>query len=325
MRLHENESLFNEAVRATAQTKGIPEIYIEKDYWVTLTLHTIFNDPIGKEVVFKGGTALSKCFGLIERFSEDIDLVVLKKKEESGNQLKNKLKKITNIINPILPEVYIEGLTNKMGMIRKTAHKYSKQFSGNFGQVRDIIVLESSWLGHFEPFTHKYISSYIYEMMNETNQAKLAKEYSLLPFEVRVLDVKRTICEKIMSLVRFSYTAEPISDLKNKVRHLYDLFLLLEDKELKDFLNSKDFDKMLLLVAQDDVVSFKNNNDWLKYHPKEALIFSQIDYAWAELKSTYQDSFKKLVYGTLPEESKILLTLNRIADRLKKVEWTIDL
>ncbi len=75
MRLHENKSLFNEAVRATALTKGISEIYIEKDYWVTLTLYTIFNDPVGKEVVFKGGTALSKCFGLIERFSEDIDLI----------------------------------------------------------------------------------------------------------------------------------------------------------------------------------------------------------------------------------------------------------
>lgn len=79
MRLHEDKELFNQAVRATAEQKGLLEIYVEKDYWVTLALQTIFKDPIGQDTVFKGGTALSKCYGLIERFSEDIDLIVLRK------------------------------------------------------------------------------------------------------------------------------------------------------------------------------------------------------------------------------------------------------
>ncbi len=78
MKLHENKELFQDAITATSQQKGIPEIYIEKDYWVTLVLHAIFNNEIGKETVFKGGTALSKCNQLIDRFSEDIDLVVLR-------------------------------------------------------------------------------------------------------------------------------------------------------------------------------------------------------------------------------------------------------
>ncbi len=76
MNLHESPSLFSEAIRTTAQQMGILDIYVEKDYWVTKALHLIISDPIGTEVVFKGGTALSKCYGLIERFSEDIDLVV---------------------------------------------------------------------------------------------------------------------------------------------------------------------------------------------------------------------------------------------------------
>lgn len=69
MRLHENKELFQDAVIATSQQKGIREIYIEKDYWVTFALYTIFNNEIGKEAVFKGGTSLLKCFGLIQRFS----------------------------------------------------------------------------------------------------------------------------------------------------------------------------------------------------------------------------------------------------------------
>lgn len=93
MKLHNDIKLFRQSIDFTAQKMGILPIYVEKDYWVTYVLHLIFHDSIGTETVFKGGTALSKCFGLIERFSEDIDLVVLKQEGEGGNQLKNKLKK----------------------------------------------------------------------------------------------------------------------------------------------------------------------------------------------------------------------------------------
>lgn len=60
MKLHENKELFQDAITATSQQKGIPEIYIEKDYWVTIALHAIFNNEIGKETVFKGGTHYQK-------------------------------------------------------------------------------------------------------------------------------------------------------------------------------------------------------------------------------------------------------------------------
>ena len=66
MNLHENKQLFSQAVRFTSDLVGIPPIYIEKDYWVTYVLHTIAYNSIGSEAMFKGGTALSKCFGLIQ-------------------------------------------------------------------------------------------------------------------------------------------------------------------------------------------------------------------------------------------------------------------
>lgn len=72
MKLHENKELFQDAVTATYQQKGIPEIYVEKDYWVTLALYAIFNNDIGKETVFKGGTALSKKY-LPEALAKQIE------------------------------------------------------------------------------------------------------------------------------------------------------------------------------------------------------------------------------------------------------------
>ena len=104
MKLHLNNELFVDMVQLTAETLSIKDIYVEKDYWVTNALFAIFSNEIGKDTVFKGGTALSKCFKVIERFSEDIDLVVLRREGETDSKLKSKIKAISLIVNTILPE-----------------------------------------------------------------------------------------------------------------------------------------------------------------------------------------------------------------------------
>lgn len=324
MRLHENPTLFRQSIEFTAQKLNILPIYIEKDYWVTYALYLIFHSGIREEAVFKGGTALSKCFGIIKRFSEDIDLVVLRNEGESGNQLKNKLKKITQVVSEKLEDVTIEGITNKLGMIRKVAYNYKKEFNGAFGQVRDVIIVEATWLGRYEPYNKQEISSYIYEMMREANQLDLANEYGMLPFEVNVLHVNRTICEKIMSLVRFSYGEDSLDDLKKKIRHTYDIHQLLKVPEIREFFNSPDFDQMLVLVAQDDIESFKSNNEWLANHPKEAQLFKDTEKVWSELESTYSNDFGNLVHGKLPVGSDVLESLQLVSERLKDITWSID-
>lgn len=65
-----------QAFLLTAQKKHLPEPSIEKDWWVTQILNIVFSLPIANQLVFKGGTSLSKAWNLIERFSEDIDLAV---------------------------------------------------------------------------------------------------------------------------------------------------------------------------------------------------------------------------------------------------------
>jgi len=323
MRLHENKELFKDAIIATSQLKNIAEIYVEKDYWVTVALHSIFSNEIGKSCIFKGGTALSKCNHLIDRFSEDIDIVLLKQEKESSNQLKNKLKKITNVVGEHIPEIEIEGITNKKGIIRKTAHNYPKIFEGLFGQIRDNLIVEATWLGSFGPFEKGKVNSLIYEMIIETNQQQIADKYTLNPFEVNVLSPKRTFCEKIMSLVRFSYTVNPIEDLNNKIRHIYDLNRMLKNKEIDDFFNSQEFEKLLVIVANDDMLSFKSGNEWLQNHPTQAIIFKESADVWDKLKTTYFSTFNKLVYGELPTENEILETLKKLSTRMENIEWKI--
>ncbi len=66
-----------ELLDAAAQQRGLAPAILEKDYWVCKTLDALFALPeLGHHLVFKGGTSLSKVYGLIERFSEDVDVSV---------------------------------------------------------------------------------------------------------------------------------------------------------------------------------------------------------------------------------------------------------
>lgn len=322
MNLHTNPELFTEAITATAQEMKLAEVYIEKDYWVTLALKTVFLSPIGEEAVFKGGTALSKCYKLIERFSEDIDLVVFRREGERDNQLKSKIKKLTDLVCTVMPEIELEGITRKMGMNRKTVHSYAKgAFSGNYGQIRDYIVLEATWLGSPEPYTVSEISSYVSDIMRNTGQSALIEEFQMHPFTVKVLTKERTLCEKIMSLVRFSYTERPYEDLSVKIRHIYDIHMLLGDSTVAGFFTSSGFDSLLNTVGKDDILTYKNNNDWLRVPPQHAVIYSAPEATWTAIRQSYKTTFRDMVTGRLPDEADIINTLRMVSTRLQSVEW----
>jgi predicted nucleotidyltransferase component of viral defense system len=325
MTLHIDKQLYKDAIEFTASGLNLDPMYVEKDYWVTVALKAIYSSEIAHEVIFKGGTSLSKCYKLIKRFSEDIDLVVVRTKFDNDTKIKKKLKVISKTIEHVLPEINIEGITSKHGMLRKTAHQYNKVFTGNLGQVRDVIIAEASSLGNFEPYKKKSITSLVAEMMQQQQQDELIKQYQLQAFDVLVLELQRTLCEKIMSLVRFSHSQNAILDLQKKVRHCYDLYYLLKDEELKIFFESKLFDKLLLKVALDDVKSYKSGNEWLAVHPKDALIFLDPKGTWAQIKQVYVVDFQKLVYEDFPVEKEIEKTMLKISLRLQHVLWKLAL
>ncbi|CAM4342770.1 nucleotidyl transferase AbiEii/AbiGii toxin family protein [Gillisia limnaea] len=326
MKLHNYKDAFEGAIVATAQHFGIAEIYVEKDYWVTFALKKIFTDPSSKDIaVFKGGTSLSKCFKIIERFSEDIDMVVIKEDGESENSLKRKLKKVTNVLEAEMTVVPNHPLENKRGKIRKVVYGYNKVgVKGAYGQVRDQIVLEVSSLGNSHPSEKVSVHSMITQFIATTNSPDLINEYQLEPFKVTVISIERTFCEKIISLVRFSYTENPLEDLANKVRHTYDLHQLLQENRISTFLKSDDFETMLIQVGKDDDKAIPNDKEWLSKHPSESLFFSETEKVWKTLSKTYVGSFKELLTGDLPDEKDVLQSLMKIGSRLKEIKWNFN-
>lgn len=322
MILHEDTELFRQAVLATAERLGLPEIFVEKDYWVTVALHRIFHSRVAPFVVFKGGTALSKCYKVIDRFSEDVDLVAKLDGTESGSQIRQLLKNIGRTVEEVLPEVEIEGVTNKKGKLRKTAHTYSRgEFAGEFSHIHNKIILEVSTLGLPDPSHKMLASSYIGDMMVSQSQLKLVERYEMQPFYVQVLGLERTLCEKLLSLVRFSHMEESISALQRKVRHLYDMHLLLQQDKVRAFFESDRFTKVLDEVRENDRTRLRSNIGWLDLHPRSARIFSDEDKLWEALGDTYNREFRELVIGPFPPMSDIRNTINEVAKRLQGIAW----
>jgi hypothetical protein len=112
--------------------------------------------------------------------------------------------------------------------------------------------------------------------------------------------------------------------LNNKIRHVYDIYKLLENTAVNTFFNSLEFDNLLINVANDDLISFKNNKDWLLNHPSTALIYADSENTWSQLRNTYNTSFKDLVYGELPAEEKMTDTLKTVYNRIVSVNWIIN-
>lgn len=71
---HLNAKEQEEALQVAASASGRPPRLLEKDIWVVWALSVLFDSPLGSHLVFKGGTALSKAYKVIRRFSEDVDL-----------------------------------------------------------------------------------------------------------------------------------------------------------------------------------------------------------------------------------------------------------
>ena len=104
-----------EILNQATELTGLPAVAIEKDWWVTLALNASFSLKYSNDIVFKGGTSLSKGWNLIERFSEDIDLAIDRKYfgfdgDISKTQIKNLRKQSCEFIST----TFLDDLTKTL-------------------------------------------------------------------------------------------------------------------------------------------------------------------------------------------------------------------
>jgi len=305
MRLHTNIQDFNELIRLTATHFSILPEFIEKDYWITLILNNLSKSTHANSVVFKGGTSLTKGYRIINRFSEDIDIAILDEKL-TGNALKTKIRKIEKAITADLTEIEEPGVTRKGSVYRKSLFQYPSNINSRLvNNIQKRIIVEINSFANPYPFVQQKITSFIAEFLSATNQAEAIQEYGLQQFVLNILDKRRTMLEKLVSLIRFSFSENPSRELASKIRHFYDLYYLTKDEECVKYLQSSEFQKDLSELLIHDRQEFDEPQGWQEKAVKNSPLITDFTNLWTNLRSIYQNELTPLAFSEIPNEKLI--------------------
>lgn len=253
----------SDLIRLTASKRGLTESLIEKDFWVSFVLAVIFEQTSFKDcLLFKGGTSLSKAYGLIKRFSEDIDVILdwreLGISDESAWKERNSTQKdkfndevdglgAKYIKEKMLPEligIFSEATDNQVNVsIDEDPHTINIQFPRLFpnNYLLPQVKLEIGPRASRVPFEEATITSFI------------AEEYSHLFVKpsctVRTIKSVRTFWEKVTILHHIANMAEDKIVARRQSRHFYDVYEMVCSEFKDEYLKSLD--------VLDEVVKFK--------------------------------------------------------------------
>lgn len=320
MILHQNPLLFKQAIAETSDHLKIRNYFVEKDYWITYALWRLAKSVFRDDVVFKGGTSLSKGYGLINRFSEDVDLAILNTRNISGNRIKNLIRRVEKEITQAFEEVPRKGITSKGSRFRKSVYRYPAPDhdtrTGNSDS--NTLIIEINSFANPYPFVSRKIQSFTGIYLEQMGKTELIEAWELLPFDVNVLDKRRTLIEKLVSLIRFSFDANPEVALSAKIRHFYDIYFLLLDTQCREFADSENFLLDLRQVLKDDQDTFDDPIGWKGANLSQSVILNDFTNLWAALGKTYNRELALLAFTPIPDTGEIFLAFSELIARIKE-------
>lgn len=217
-----------EALRdSTADRLEVAPGAIEKDYWATEVLRSACSHDHGAGgVVFKGGTSLSKAYGIIERFSEDVDLLVVT--DLGGNALKRLLRSIAGQVTADLHAGH-ERETEGRGFLNA---RFAYPAAAGAPFLTSGVLLEMGSRGGPAPNETRTVRSLMSEVAEQIDPSARSDYADLAAFDVTVLAPERTLAEKMAFLHHRSTTGD-LDALRRGARHLYDVTLLLRSERVR--------------------------------------------------------------------------------------------
>ena len=216
--LHNEKEFFNDIILAASRSLGINSAIIEKDYYVTLLLKNIIER--NSDIIFKGGTSLSKCYKVINRFSEDIDLGLNVNKATEG--MKKSLKRdILNAIDDLNFKFdNADDIRTRMDFNR---YQITYPVSETVSFIKPYLYIETAVFLKPFPYEIKTADSYVYRFLKDANHKEIIDKYSLNPFEIKVQSLERTFIDKIFAIGDYYLT----NNITGHSRHLYDLYKIM--------------------------------------------------------------------------------------------------
>lgn len=236
--LHNKKDTFEQLVLRTSEYLGVKAEIVEKDYFVTLFLKRIA--AVMPDIVFKGGTSLSKCYHIIKRFSEDIDLNLqseIKPLERKRRQLKAN---IIQIINDLEFELTNPDAVKSRRDYNRYIIDYPSSLSAAY--LKEQLIVETAIYQRAYPTKVMSADSLIYQYLHENGYGDFIKQYDLEPFTLNVQTAERTMIDKMYALADYYL----LNTTTEHSRHIYDIYKLSEIVTVDDTLK-----ELALSVAEE--------------------------------------------------------------------------
>jgi predicted nucleotidyltransferase component of viral defense system len=316
---------------------GLQAVSVEKDFWVCWTLRELFTLPgVGDHLTFKGGTSLSKGWKLIQRFSEDIDIIVDKEvlgfggdaspdKAPSKGKRKERLAALMEACRQ-----WVQGTLQPAFRLRLHAafgdtgwrlevdpdmpdgqcllFHYASVFPEDAaGYVRSIVKIELGARSDDWPHETKAIQPHVIELFPAFD--------SDATFPVRILAAERTFWEKACLLHEETYRPADKKRKPRMARHYYDLWCLL-----RAGVGQRAFENMALFkrVAQHRELFFRQS--WVDYstHRPGAFRLIPLENQLAEWRDDYAVMLGPMFFGDVPDFVEILRTIGEFEKRFNE-------
>lgn len=334
-KLSKSERLF--MISKVGEQMKMSPIAIEKDWWVIMVLKALSILPISNLLNFKGGTSLSKGFGLIERFSEDIDLSLRREGEfaisSTSKSQREKLRKrarfyIQSTLKENLEKAMKDiGLTDfnvlnvtqvatKDGWITIDGDKdptvivveYKSIVAESNEYMPSRVKIEISCLSMHEPVIDVEMKSYITSLFPNEDKDAFVRFNTVLP--------NRTFLEKAFLLCEEFNKNNP--RYYRMSRHLYDLEKIMDT----------DYGKIAIQNKQlyYDIINHRREFYALKYMDYDKLLPSSIDFCPPESvlndwKSDYELMIRDFIYGEYLPFDKLLNRIKLLRERFRNLAF----
>ena len=228
MNLHDDREVFEELIAGTANELAIPTNIIEKDYYVTIALKAL-SEKID-DMVFKGGTSLTKCYQLLDRFSEDIDISYTAESGIPGEARKKHLKRaVVDTMEELnLPIINIDETRS-----RRQYNCYRAEYTSIYGLITILkpeLVVETYVALLPFPTTKRLVDNYIYRFLRGIDRLDIAETYNLMPFEITTQTIERTLVDKVFAICDYYMQGKT----ERHSRHLYDIHKIVTSVGITD-------------------------------------------------------------------------------------------
>lgn len=306
MNLHLDKKTFTDICNIVGRWKGLNQSDIKRDYYIVLMLNNLSMGSYGELCVFKGGTSLSKGYpGLIERFSEDIDLSYIPNPQYSDKEYERILKQIEKEMTLGANLVPISEERNKRN---KSSYVYWEDETSR-------IKLEIGSSVKPEPYNLKAIKTYIQEYLEFENLSDIVEKYNLKEIFVNILCVERTFIDKLMAIKRHA----KCGSLELKVRHIYDVYRLSQAESIKDLLMQKEeLVRIMKLTKNTDSIYLEKRMGLNLYNSLEAYNFPSWEniFDTIEVRKAYENLHLELLYTDEKQDFNKALECMRILSQV---------